>query len=241
LKKLLNVICAVAVLGWWLSSGVKAKELANVEVDDGINVEAGAQKKWLNEDEVKIKIEELANIEADGVTCAEDNIRDKWLKEDEVKTGFGDVMRVESRQLMETMLPKNIKKKENIIRMKYCYPGDFENSPYKYITVRVEITYLDVAKDDKVIAAVFMEYFFRYNEKLIEAKCLSTNHGQICADSKYKVSVFSRTKNLGWDSGESYGLVTVVKNNLISKTIDDSKVIFRCNSSGNTVHQVYSA
>lgn len=150
-----------------------------------------------------------------------------------------DILELERQTSTETMLSNGIKKKENVVYLKYNYGEDFSESNYKYKTVRVEITYCDINSHyDRVIAAAYMEFNFRYNTELNEAKCLSTTHGQMCNDSKCDLKVFARTKNLSYESGESFGSIDFIKKGIVSKQIDSSDIIFCCDSSGNIIHRI---
>ena len=150
-----------------------------------------------------------------------------------------DILELERQTSTETMLSNGIKKKENVSYLKYNYGEDFAESGYKYKTVRVEITYCDINSHyDRVIAASYMEFNFRYNTELNESKCLSTTHGQMCNDNKYSVDVFARTKNLSYESGESFGSIDFIKKGIVSKQIDNSDVIFCCDPSGNIIHRI---
>ena len=83
-----------------------------------------------------------------------------------------------------------------------------------------------------------MEFNFRYNEKLNESKCLSTTHAQMCDDKKHDVKVFARTKNLSYESGESFGTIKFIKKGVVSKQIDDSDTVFCCDTTGDIIHRI---
>ncbi len=150
-----------------------------------------------------------------------------------------NILELEKQTSTETMLANGIKKKENVVYLKYNYGEDFLESHYEYKTVRLEITYCDINSNyDRVIAAAYMEFNFRYNSELNECKCLSTIHGQVCNDSKYDLKVFTRTKNLSYDLGESFGSIDFIKKGIVNKQLDNSDVIFCCESLGNITHRI---
>lgn len=150
-----------------------------------------------------------------------------------------NILELEKQTSTETMLANGIKKKENVVYLNYNYGEDFSESHYKYKTVRVEITYCDINSHyDRVIAAAYMEFNFRYNKELNEAKCLSTTHGQMCNDSKYDLRVFARTKNLSYESGESFGSIDFIKKGIVSKQLDNSDIIFCCEHVGDIIHRI---
>ncbi len=147
-----------------------------------------------------------------------------------------DILEIEKQSSIEVFLPNGVKKKDDIIYLKYNYGQSFSENNYKYKTVRVETTYNDDCGE--IIAVAYMEFNFRYNTELNEAKCLSTTHGQICNNSKYGLEVFARTKNLSYESGESFASIRLTKNGMVLKQIDSSGIIFSCDPSGNIIHKV---
>ncbi|MDR1627470.1 MAG: hypothetical protein LBR79_01690 [Oscillospiraceae bacterium] len=151
-----------------------------------------------------------------------------------------DILTLEEQTLTETMLPKGIKKKVNVMRFVYTYGGDFSKSNYNYKTVREEVTFFDTNNHNRVIAVVCMESHFRYNTKLNEAKCLSTSHCQACNNSEFELTVFARSKNLSYELGESFDSVTLTKKGMFPKQIDKSDTAFKCDAPGNVVHRIYS-
>ena len=132
-------------------------------------------------------------------------------------------------EVVETLLSDGIKRKESIT----CYEiskGDSEiKGNYKYITMRLDVTYLD--KDGNTIAAVYIASNFRYNSEYKEAKCLSTSHGETVMNDSYTASGFARTKNIMWTNGEAYGMINVSKG---MSTVDSVNYILKCDYNGKT-------
>lgn len=128
----------------------------------------------------------------------------------------------------EKDLSGGIKRKEVVTCLKRSYKGGLSDIPYKYLTVRVDVTYFD--SKGKSFASAYLESYFRYSSEFHESKCLSTCHGQSCMNPKYSLGVFARTKNLAYEIGESYGTIKLLYKSMCS---DELSYVFSCDYDGN--------
>lgn len=104
---------------------------------------------------------------------------------------------------------------------------------YNYINdYKVEV-YLYDTNTQEEHARGYVSGNFRYNQEYDEAKCLSTDAGQISAQSGYKVETNHRTNNSTGSLGGAYGEV-IFKWGLWDKSVN--KINITCTSSGKVTY-----
>lgn len=84
--------------------------------------------------------------------------------------------------------------------IKYEYEGKLNSNPFKYISVKNVISYINKITHE-ILAEFTVVMKFRYNEKTKEAQCLSTSYGSIAKDSDYSVNISTRKANTTLGSG----------------------------------------
>lgn len=94
----------------------------------------------------------------------------------------------------------NLNREEHRRTIKYEYGGKLNSNPYKYISVKNVISYVNrITKE--VLAEFTVVMKFRYNENTQRAECLSTSYGSIAKDTDYSVNVSARKANNTTDQG----------------------------------------
>lgn len=97
-------------------------------------------------------------------------------------------------ETLSTKVSSNLKREEHRRTIKYEYAGRLNSNPFKYITVKRVISYVNRATKE-ILAEFTVIMRFRYNEKTKEAECLSTSYGSIAKDTDYAVGIFARKAN----------------------------------------------
>ena len=97
-------------------------------------------------------------------------------------------------EIFNTKVSSKFNREEHRRTIKYEYKGKLNSNPFKYISVKNVIFYVNrVTKEVMAEFTVIMK--FRYNEKTKEAECLSTSYGSIAKDTDYTVGVSVRKAN----------------------------------------------
>lgn len=128
-------------------------------------------------------------------------------------------------------LSDGVDKNEVISTVCYLYPEGLKSSFCKYLTVRVNLTYLNKVSNS-VLAVAVLESNFRCNCVTKQAECLSTSRGNVLNDSGCALNVFSRRANLNTETG---GSVAEVKFTSKGKTYENSVYKISCDYMGNVI------
>ena len=107
-------------------------------------------------------------------------------------------------QTFNTKVSSNLNREENRRIVKYEYEGKLKSNPFKYISVKNVISYVNRATKE-ILAEFTIIMKFRYNEKTKEAECLSTSYGSIAKDTDYTVNVSARKANNTTGQGAGIG------------------------------------
>ena len=109
-------------------------------------------------------------------------------------------------ETLNTKVSANLNREEHRRTFKYEYKGKLGSNPFRYISVKNVISYVNrVTKE--VLAEFTVVVKFKYNEKTEEAECLSTSYGSIAKDTDYAVNIFTRKANNA--VGEGAGIFDV--------------------------------
>lgn len=106
---------------------------------------------------------------------------------------------------------------------------------YSYINDYTVEIYLYNKKTNEEWARGYVSANFRYNSDYQEAKCLSTDAGEVSALDGYTVETTHRTNNITWDVGGAYGEVNF-KWGLLGIFKNRNTVTITCDSNGNVSH-----
>lgn len=106
---------------------------------------------------------------------------------------------------------------------------------YSYINDYTVEIYLYNKETYEEWARGYVSANFRYNSDYQEAKCLSTDAGEISALEGYTVETSHRTNNSTWDVGGAYGEVNF-KWGLLGIFKNRNIVTITCDSNGNVDH-----
>lgn len=99
-----------------------------------------------------------------------------------------------------TKISSTLSREEHRRTIKYEYEGKLNSNPFKYITVKNVISYVNrITKE--VLAEFTVVMKFRYNENSKKCECLSTSYGSIAKDTDYSVNVSVRKANNTTDLG----------------------------------------
>ncbi len=78
--------------------------------------------------------------------------------------------------------------------VRYEYDGKLSSNPFKYISVKNVVSYINKITRD-VLSEFTIVMKFKYNEKSKQAQCLSTSYGSIAKDGDYAVNISTRKAN----------------------------------------------
>ncbi len=99
-----------------------------------------------------------------------------------------------------TKVSSNLNREEHRRTIKYEYGGKLNSNPFKYISVKNVIAYVN-RMTKEVLAEFTVVMKFKYNENTQQAECVSTSYGSIAKDTGYTVNVSARKANNTTDQG----------------------------------------
>lgn len=122
-------------------------------------------------------------------------------------------------------------KKERTSTICYMYPENLKDSSHKYVTVRIDLTYLS-SITGKILAVAVIESNFRCNTVTKQAECLSTSRGNVVNDTSCVLNICSRRANLNTEVGAS---TAEVKFTHKGKTYESNAYRISCDYMGNVI------
>lgn len=97
-------------------------------------------------------------------------------------------------EVFNTKISSTLDREEHRNTIKREYNGKFKSNPYKYISIKNVISYVNKITKE-VLAEFTVVMQFKYNEKTKESECIGTSYGSMSKDTDYSVSISARKAN----------------------------------------------